>query len=469
MKKILLSLTAFLLSVISMANNIVVSGATLTGQNTTVKTEVITFNITWDNSWRTSTNENNYDGAWVFVKFRKMGTTDWRHCTINTAGSVAAAGGAFTVPPDGKGAFIYRSADGIGTVNYASNQLVWNYGVDGILDNETVEIRVFGLEMVYIPQGSFQLGSGGSEASAFKDGSTINPYLVASNNAIPLGTTTGTLNPNGQGTATGTIPAAFPKGFNAFWIMKYECSQQQYADFLNHLDNARATTNNTVAIFTGTHPNFIAPQPERAIGLLGEARTSALGDWSGLRPMSELEYEKASRGYNTPAVPNEYVWGNTTISQLSTVNTSGTSTESVATPATANANIANIYLSGFTPVRVGIFARSTGSDRTLSGGTYYGVMNMSDNLFEVCISTVNTQGKAIDAAIHGDGYLAASGNTDIATWVPFQAYGLKGGSMSSGSTLARISDRGNVDIFVSTYGGDANVNTFGIRLARTAQ
>jgi hypothetical protein len=39
-------------------------------------------------------------------------------------------------------------------------------------------------------------------------------------------------------------------------------------------------------------------------------RMAAFADWSGLRPMSELEYEKACRGYNTPAVPNEYAWGN---------------------------------------------------------------------------------------------------------------------------------------------------------------
>ena len=467
MKKILLSVTAGFLSVMAMANNITVSSATISGQNTTAKTEVINFDVAWENSWRTSTNENNYDGAWLFVKFRKMGTQDWRHCTINTAGFVAGAGGAITVPTDGKGAFIYKSANGIGAVNYTGNQLIWNYGVDGILDNETVEIRVFALEMVYIPVGSFQLGSGGTETNAFTNGTSGLPYTVASNAVINLGITAGTLNPNGQGAPSGTLPVAYPKGFNAFWIMKYECSQQQYVDFLNHLDAARALANNTPA-YLGTHPAIIAPQPERAAGSLGSGRTIALADWSGLRPYSELEYEKIARGFNTPAVPNEYAWGNTTINPLLTVTSAGTTTEAVATPVNANACINSTY-PGSIPVRTGLFARPSASDRILSGATYYGVMNMSDNLNEIVVSIINAAGKAMDASVHGDGYLASSGNADVPLWIAsYNAYGVKGSAFNGITASARTSDRVNTDIFVSSYGGDSNQIGFGIRLARTA-
>ena len=465
MKKILLSITASILTIFSMANNIVVSSGTLSGQNIIAHSEIITFNLSWDNSWRTSTNESNYDGAWLFVKFRKMGTTDWRHCTINTTGFVAGAGGTITVPTDSKGAFINRSADGLGTVTFTGNQLIWNYGVDGILDNETVEIRVFALEMVYIPTGSFQLGSGGSEITAFMDGTSGTPYLVASNAAINLGTTTGTLNPNTQGPTTGTIPAAYPKGYNAYWIMKYECSQQQYVDFLNHLDFARATANNSPA-FTGTHPGFIALQPERAVQSVGSGRTAALADWSGLRPMSELEYEKACRGYNTPALANEYVWGNTTVVPLITVSATGTSSEAVATPVTANANLATSY--GNLAVRVGLFARTSGSDRTLSGGTYYGVMNMGDNVYEDCVNMVAATGRALDASVHGDGYLAPSGNSDIPVWTAYTAYGLRGSAYNVTAPYARTSDRANINFFVTFVGSDSNISNGGIRLVRTA-
>ena len=465
MKKNFFTIMAvLLLGGTSFANGILVANASLTNQDKAAHTTIINFDVSWANSWRTSTNENNYDGAWIFVKYRKNGTTDWRHATIVTTGFTAAGNSSIKVPSDGKGAFIYRSANGIGDIVFTGNKLVWNYGVDGLLDNETVEIKVFALEMVYIPTGSFLLGSGGTETYAFSKGSTTSPYMVASNGSINLGTAAGALNPNGNGPAAGTIPALFPKGYNAFWIMKYECSQQQYADFLNHLDLARATVNQTPSIFTGTHPNLIAPEPDGGIGELGFKRTAALSDWSGLRPMSELEFEKASRGYNTPAVPNEYVWGNTSIVPVTGVSNQGAEDEAVSTPSNANANIAH-GLDVLT--RVGIFARPTASTRVLSGATYYGVMNMGDNLYETCFSIVNATGRAIDESINGDGNLGQDGNSDVETWNQYTAYGMRGGSFSQPVYSARTSERADANFFAS-YAGDYNGNYNGIRMVRVA-
>ncbi len=463
-RKFYVILPLMLISIFSSANNIVINNASLSGQNTVANTTIINFDVSWENSWRTSTNENNYDGAWIFIKYRKNSTTDWRHATINLSGNTASSGAAFSVSADGKGAFIYRSSNGIGNVSFAANQLIWDYGTDGVLDNETVEIRVFALEMVYIPTGSFQLGSGGTELNTFIDG-TSGPYLVANNNAINLGTIAGTLNPNGMGTASGSVPAAFPKGYNAFWIMKYECSQQQYVDFLNHLDLSRAALNTQASFFSGTHPNLVAPQPERAMQFIGMNRTASIADWSGLRPMTEMEFEKACRGYNTPAVPNEYVWGTTAFSSLTAVTNTGLSNETVSTPLTANSNINSTY--GL-PVRTGLFARTSGSDRSLSGSTYYGLMNMGDNMNEVCVTIANAQGKLLDASIHGDGYVAPSGNSDITTWTAFQAYGLRGGSYNGGIVDAQTSRRSSANIFTITYGSDVNIVNFGCRLVRTA-
>lgn len=465
MKTFYIALASLIVFTISgFANNISVSTATLSGQNTTAHTEIINFNVAWDNSWRTSTNENNYDGAWIFVKFRKQGTTDWRHCTISGSGSSAATGATFSVPTDGKGAFIYRSANGIGNVSYTGNQLIWNYGADGILDNETVEIRVFALEMVYIPSGSFYLGSGGTESYAFSNGSSSAPYLVADASAITTGTTTGTLNYGSNGTGS-PIPATFPTGFNAFWIMKYEATQQQYADFLNHIDQARAAILNTSpASVTGTHPGFTPVAGERAVSQVGFRFNAALADWSGLRPYSEMEFEKACRGYNTPAVPNEYVWGTTTIVPLVTVTNAGLANETVATPANANANIQS-GISQF--IRAGLFARTTGSTRELSGGTYYGVMNMGDNVEEITIFTGSTFGRAINASVHGDGYLDNDGYTDIAAWRDYRAFGMRGANYVSALAYARTSDRTNAGYFTS-YPSDNVSAGHGARLVRTA-
>jgi formylglycine-generating enzyme required for sulfatase activity len=468
MKQIFLSISAFLISFVCLANNITVANATLSGQNIVAHTEIVNFDISWENSWRTSTNESNYDGAWVFVKFRKMGTTDWRHCTINTAGAViGGAGGVIQVQNDKKGAFIYRAADGIGNVNYTANQMVWNYGTDGILDNETVEIRVFALEMVYIPQGSFLAGSGGTDTYGINTAgsSPVAPYLVATNGAITVGAVAGNMNASANMTS-GTIPAAFPKGFSAFWIMKYEVSQQQYADFLNNLDNARAVAN-YANILTGTNPNYVAPQPECAMQYMGVNSTSALADWSALRPYTELEFEKTCRGYNTPALPNEYVWGSTSIFALTAVANTGLVNESVATPSTANVNILTSAQGGYgAPARTGLFARTTGSTRELSGSAYYGVMNMADNLYETVVTSGTTAGRAITEAIHGDGFLSASGASDVPTWIVAGAYGLKGAYYAMGAAnfyYAQTSDRTSI-----ANGGAASVAT-GARLARTAQ
>lgn len=462
-KNLLLALVIAIFSIQNArANNILVNNASLSGQNTTNHSITVNFDVKWDNSWRTSTNESNYDGAWIFVKYRKNGTTDWRHATIVSA--TGGTGSATQVPADGKGVFIFRNADGIGNVDFTGNTLTWNYGTDGLLDNETVEIRVFALEMVYIPTGSFYLGSGGSESNGFKDGSTANPYLVTSNDPIPLGNSgTGKLNPNGIGAVSGTIPAAFPKGYNAIWTMKYECSQQQYVDFLNHLDLARATANNANPIFTGTHPNLIAPSPDKAMYGLGFLRTAAFADWSGLRPMSELEFEKICRGYNTPAVPNEYVWGNTSIVQLGSVDNNDMPDESVNSPSTSNANIGNLL--PYT-TRVGIFARPTGSTRTLSGATYYGVMNMGDNVAEICFTMSTADGLSIDASVNGDGYLNAAGTSDIPNWTLYQAYGVRGGAYNMGVVNARTSDRQYAGYF-SSYPYDVNISSNGFRLVRS--
>lgn len=468
MKKILLSITVAFFALNSMANNITVTAATLSGQNVTTHTEIVNFTVGWENSWRTSINESNYDGAWIFVKFRRLtGTADWRHCTLTVANSVVGAGGIMTVQNDLKGAFINRNADGIGNVSFTGNQLVWNYGADGVADNETVEINVFGLEMVYIPTGAFQLGSGGSENNAFQTGPTAAagtnsvPYNVTAA-AITFGNTVGNLNTNLKGPTTGTLPAAYPTGYNAFWIMKYETTQQQYVDFLNHLDLARATTNNTPGIFTGVHPNLVAPQPERTVSTINSQRLAALADWSGLRPYTEMEFEKICRGASIPPVPNEYVWGSTTISPLVTVLNTGLTNETVNTPSTANTNIASNY----SPLtRAGIFARATGSTRELSGSSYYGVMNMADNAIEICVNTVNATGLAFDGSINGDGYLNASGNTDITNWTNSLSYGWRGSSFNNPVAYARTSDR----IQASQNDAGNAYSYIGIRLARTAQ
>ena len=94
----------------------------------------------------------------------------------------------------GLGVFMYRSANGTGTNTWTGAKLQWNYGINSVADNTMVEIQVCAIEMVYVPTGTFSIGSGGSETSAFyKYPTTTNTYSVSSENAITIGTATNNL------------------------------------------------------------------------------------------------------------------------------------------------------------------------------------------------------------------------------------------------------------------------------------
>lgn len=96
------------------ANDILVSSATLTGQNTTSHYTSVRFNLAWSNSWRVSTGPSNWDAAWIFVKYRIEGGTgctagNWQHATLsttNTDHSITTdngTAGTFATTADGKG------------------------------------------------------------------------------------------------------------------------------------------------------------------------------------------------------------------------------------------------------------------------------------------------------------------------------------------------------------------------------
>ncbi len=188
MKKIFTVFIAGLFSLSCFANDVLVGTVSLVGQTTTGALSThytnVQFNINWKNSWRTSTNESNYDGCWLFVKYRKQSTSVWLHATLNGTGQTAPAGSTLKPSLDGKGAWIYRTADGIGDVTYNAAQLRWNYGADGVLDNENVEIQVYAVEMVYCPTSPFNLGNSSTEVSKFRDGAMDTWFPITSEAAI---------------------------------------------------------------------------------------------------------------------------------------------------------------------------------------------------------------------------------------------------------------------------------------------
>ena len=323
------------------ANNLQIENVKLSGQNAGSDFTLVSFDISWENSWRLSVGAANYDAAWVFVKFR-VNNGPWSHATLNYVNGTAAAdghtqpsGSTITTPSDGVGAFIYRNVDGAGPVDWKEVQLRWNYGVDGVNDNNIVDVQVFGIEMVYVPQGNFRLGggNGGEVGKFFSWNGPLNfntPYLINSEAQITVANSMGNLfyfSPStwDAGDQLGPIPAQFPKGYQAFYCMKYEVSQEQWVSFFNMLTPTQQVNNditdldhrgpnpidrNTVE-WEGTGGAYTSnPYTPLSFPLWGEIM--AYMDWSGLRPMSEFEFVKACRGPG-PVVPNEYAWGTSDI------------------------------------------------------------------------------------------------------------------------------------------------------------
>ncbi len=476
------------------ASGVAATNVTLTGQNISSQYTLVQFDTAWDYSWRDSVN---WDAAWIFVKYKVSGG-DWAHATLNTSGHTAPSGSTISTPADGKGVFIYRSAVGTGSVNWTGVQLRWNYGADGVANNAIVQVKVFAIEMVYIPQGPLLLHSGTSSATIAEFTSSNS---ISSEAAIPEGAITWAMESinSGAGTADGSsgynaaLGPSYPKGYQAIYSMKYEMSQRQYAEFLNMLTSTQANTyypgmpfcryyiiSNVDGVYgCDANNNGILNESTdggwTACNYLSWADGLAYADWAGLRPMTELEFEKICRD---PGIAgNEYAWGTTDISQATGISNANTSSE-VASTTAANAVFGNLA-SVPGPLRVGGLTSATDT-RVEAGASYYGVMEMSGNLWERVVtvakyarngsSWIETGAGAFNGQ-HGDGSLDTNGYANVSTWpsptatIGYTAVGagVRGGDWVDIASYLRVSDRHNA----ADPNADRFVASYGFRLVRT--
>ena len=437
-KKLMFCGLFLMLSFSAFGNNINVTNVSIV--NVAGGTAEIQFDISWSNSWAfteivSGNNITNHDAAWVFIKYRSG--VEWKHAWLTETGHFTPAGGRIDVASNGGdtniGAFIYRGADGFGGFVLTGVRLKWDFSKNGVLNTNNIDISVQAIEMVYVPESEFYVGSGGAESSPFyKYPNTSEPYYITNAAAINVGANTNEFYyTSGSGDHLGPIPAEFPKGYTAFYCMKYEITQGQYAKFLNylpggydyqHYPDKYGDARYTIHLTDG---NFIADTPDRACNWLSWSDVCAYCDWSGLRPMTELEFEKVCRGSLFP-IPNEYPWGDTVLTHLDSydgIDGSGTET---AFP--TNANCHSYYRSSDVircgPARAGIFARA-GTTRHQAGAGYYGAMEMGGNVYEQVVTIGNPQGRAY-VGCNGDGYL----QTVQATWPTSAGSGRRGGSFT---------------------------------------
>lgn len=517
---------AITLPLLGMANNIDVKNVRLTGATST--TTQVAFDLSWENSWRTNNlngdSVENWDAAWVFIKYRVGGSGPWLNATLSSAGHATGSGTSMNidVPSGEKGAFIYRDNEGLGTFSATNIQLQWNFDGDGVNSTSNVDVKVFAIEMVYVPQGNFTVGDGTTgDPGGYRESNSPprnEAVLITGPTVFPGGATgEGSGSSNELHDATTNRSATYPNGHNAFYMMKYPITQIQYVDFLNTLtrtqQNARvaadistiSTTNKFVMHqpFSGTPPTPSSPAgaetPQRRNGVLAltpvdgsapvefvcDLNNNGIGNeetdglhlacnylnvsdvssylfWSGLRPMTVMEFEKAARGPGAP-VAGEWVWGGNATTGTGSPEylasngaLDGSSTEACGSSCGANQvgklqdNLGNnSWPQG--PIRVGAFAfDGTGSSRIKTGAGYYGGMHMGDNVHDFCVNLFDSPtddgggGRAFNGS-HGTGnlseYDSAFGgwpNPDI-TNSSYRGVSIKGSCFFHGDTRRQIS------------------------------
>ena len=476
--------------------------------------------LSWNNAWNGGVN---HDALWVFMKYYDPATSTWKHAMMSTSGLnptgyTKTPSGYDIIVPEDKTGFLLRlskSAAGGGSQAQTASTTVsfkWDYGSSGVNPDQVANFKLFAIEMVYIPEGSFAAGDLAAVSSStppspmssaaltmyFTEMSSSGSYtrwhaspwkikseapisvpgytpgrndIIAPTDPAYAYNSAGNPDENASGAAF-TVSSQFPKGYKAFYLMKHEISQGLYRDFLNTLTNTTAGAHcAAVAVGTGRFcdsaaskapviqqnvlyinatptfgadandngtPNEAADGEWVAMNFMAWKDLAAFLDWAALRPMTELEYEKAARGPSTALpIANEYPWGNAnSYAPATTIYNVDAANASVNQGNNNNAAVTMGY-----PFRVGIFATGSAT-RITSGAGYYGNFDLAGNVAEMTVTIGTPEGRIFQGS-HGDGFLTSAGQAENLDWPSSSALGAgnRGGSFATSASRLYISDR----------------------------
>ena len=467
------------------ANNIRLKNVSLVDTIKASKEVNIKFDLSWENSWR---DDINWDAAWVTIKIKRADGS-WKHIKIQSTGfsiGTNTPNAKVVVPTDRLGAFIYRSQKGSGVMDLKNIKLRWNYGQDSIANIDSAEIRIFATEMVYVPKGNFAFGDAYTQNASLYDrvipsifknftladttkfGSNSPMFTVISDRLSPMLSNFESGSGPGysfdqeiragiyihglQGIAinnSGTYKYPdFPTGYKAFYCMKYEVSQGQYTDFLNTIKPVSSQnnmpyqsdllpiTNNSRFSIKKVGTTYTVSRPDRAMDHVDFVHLFSFANWSAMRPMTELEFEKACRG---PLAPRPFdkangqrppMMGMLNSNMIYNLKLDGPETGTEAPLGVDSTKFLSLYSNpqieggdgGTGAYRVGVFATPT-SSRISSGASYYGIMGLTDNVAEYVVS-LNTERSRSFKDVNGTGENPA-GYPDASRW-----FGQTGGFVS---------------------------------------
>ncbi|AUX41118.1 uncharacterized protein SOCE26_025230 [Sorangium cellulosum] len=405
---------------------------------------------------------------------------------------------AIDLAGDGTGVFIYRDAKALQIENGNAEYLGITLrcvlrDIPGMVES-SLALWPFGLEMVYVPEGPFWLGdplhpkAQHRPRNCFFDSlapeqSGNRAYQVDSEGPIDVGPP-GAKPPRGvtkllwydndddargagdhprihaqesklpeERWEEGRIGEGFPKGFAAYYVMKRQVTQGEYAAFINTLNGGKdesygqlvryawdgAGSNRGTIQLPDTESNDrIAWRPLRANNHMSWADAMAFAAWAGLRPMTELEYEKACRGPKDP-VPGEFAWGKGVDKQRYATVILGEEDGTEVACGSCNINMRDTPFKGgdggHGPVRddafdmrgrpsrsplstsaIWLFKRTDKKsddgerlcEREDRGLSHYGIAALTGNLWELCVTVGTREGRAFRGA-HGLGELTEHG------------------------------------------------------------
>ncbi len=374
-------------------------------------------NVQWKNAWR---NDTNHDAVWLFFKFLRLPNGYANISVLQDGHTVTAdhgtlpSGITFEIPKDRFGVYLIPKNPFRGDVNVTIKVLLDRSSLR-VRDLRGMRLQAYVLEMVYIPQNKFFVGEADQDAlrfgSLYKSGadSTFNGVfpITSEDQVISVTPTKDNLFYKAkqygyEGDQSGEIPASFPKGVYAFYIMKYEHLQGQYADFLNALWDGQSQlranfggkeyyqNRGSIKIVNGL---YVAENPNAPCNYISWDDSMAYADWAGLRPMTEFEFTKASRGPNQPA-KRDFPWGTDSKLKIQRM---------------IAANGSYTMLNGMDEGKL------TATTKDIFGASFYWVMDLSGGLWERVISIGHPRGRNFTGS-HGDGNLTEYGTATNEDW-----------------------------------------------------